>query len=96
MGKAWKPPTEVESYLIPGGHADPDRVAFLADVLRRLEATTNGYALRYPFVDERALDLYRAYTLNTIKRQRGPDTIATTKRIEEGVPILYVRRGPRW
>lgn len=97
MSKAWKQPTVVEGHQVPGNRStDPDRIAFLEDVLKRLEATPAAEALRYPFCDERQRNLYASYAVGQINKARGKGSVTTRKAVEVGVAIFYIRRGPNW
>jgi len=98
MPKAWKTPTEVDTAQLPAGRrADPDRLAFAEDVMRRLEQTPPNRALRYVFADAKVAQLYRSFlTTRAAKLTGKKGSVYTTSVAEKDEIAVYIRRGSNW
>jgi hypothetical protein len=91
-------PVEVsaENMKVFGNRIQDGRHKLFEDVMRRLEQTENGKALRYEFDDKDTALRYRTFVSYRSHKRLGKGKLCS--RVEDGGERVYVyfTRGPKW
>jgi len=97
--KPWGQPLEVPALEFPETNVmmkDNPHFALLVDVYLRLEQTPRSKAIAVPFDTDRDARRAVASLIRLAKSRVGEGHIEFRRAVRDGVPVVYVRRGPNW
>ena len=91
-------PVEVsaENMKLYGNRVQDGRHTLYEDVVRRLEQTTNGKALRYEFDDLETAQLYRTFVSYRAHKRLGVGMVSCRVQDVGARVYVYFCRGPNW
>lgn len=93
--RPWGAIREIDAAEMP-----PDKASkwwpLFQELHKRLEQTTEHFALAVPITDGR-IEGAKASLQQNFRRRKGKGSVSISTAVDEsGVPTLYVRRGPNW
>jgi len=92
--KPWGQPLEVPALEFPV--KDNPHFALLVEIYLRLERTPKNKAIAVPFDTDRDARRAVASLIRLAKSRVGEGHIEFRRAVRDGMPVIYIRRGPDW